>query len=291
MERVNKDILNKIFTKREPSSRKYDFGLLTIIGGSEYYSGPPAFSGLAAFAVGIDMVRIIAPRRAADIIASFSPNLATYPLDGDWLEKKHLSKILELTESGRLNARNNSAVVIGGGLGRSEETKKAVIEYLSQINVPAVIDADAIYAVAERPEMIHDKGFILTPHAGEFFVLTGKDVLGLELEEKIKIVKEVAEEMKTTIVLKGAIDIISDGKKVAINEFYVPQMTVGGTGDVLAGLIGSLIARKVDSFEAVCAATYLNNAAGLIASNEKGEATTAVEIIDKISEVLPKYKY
>jgi ADP-dependent NAD(P)H-hydrate dehydratase / NAD(P)H-hydrate epimerase len=291
MKEVKGDILKKIYTKRKPDSRKYDFGLLTVIGGSEYYSGPPTFSSLAAFATGVDMVRIIAPKRAADIIASFSPNLATYPLEGNWLNKKHLTLLLGLTEGGRIGSRNSSVVVIGGGLGRSEDVKKVVIEYLSQINIPAVIDADAIYAVAERPEVIYGKDFIITPHVGEFFVLTGKDISGLKLKEKVKIVEEEAERFKTTILLKGAVDIISNGKETAINDISVPQMTVGGTGDVLAGMVGSLMARKISGFEAACAGVYLNNMAGIIASNEKGESMTAMDVIDKINEVLPKFKY
>jgi hydroxyethylthiazole kinase-like uncharacterized protein yjeF len=291
MKKIKEDILKKIYTKRDPNSRKYDFGLLTVIGGSQYYSGPPTFSSLAAFASGVDMVRIIAPRRAADIIASYSPNLATYPLEGDYLTKKHLASILGLTEGSRIGSRNSAAVVIGGGTGRTEDTKKAITEYLTEINIPAVIDADAIYAVAEKPEIIMGKNFVLTPHAGEFFALTGRDISELELEEKIKIVEEEAEKLQTTILLKGGVDIISNGKETAINDISVPQMTVGGTGDVLAGIVGTLIARKVDGFTAACAGVYINNAAGLIASNEKGPSMTATDVIDKINEVLPKFKY
>ena len=88
---VTKDILKNIYKERPRDSKKYDFGLLIVIGGSDFYSGSPALSALAAFKTGVDMVRIIAPKRAADIIASFSPNLAAYPLEGKWLERKHLA--------------------------------------------------------------------------------------------------------------------------------------------------------------------------------------------------------
>ena len=85
MQEVTKNILKKIYKVRPPESKKYDFGLLIVIGGSEFYSGSPALSAMAAFRAGVDMVRIIAPKRAADIIASFSPDLAAYPLEGKWL--------------------------------------------------------------------------------------------------------------------------------------------------------------------------------------------------------------
>ena len=94
MIKVTKDILKNIYKERLADSKKYDFGLLIVIGGSDFYSGSPALSAMAAFKSGVDMVRIIAPKRAADIIASFSPNLAAYPLEGNWLERKHLATLL-----------------------------------------------------------------------------------------------------------------------------------------------------------------------------------------------------
>ena len=94
---VTKSILKNIYKKRPDNARKYDYGLLLIIGGSEFYSGSPAFSALAAFKTGVDMVRIIAPKRAADIIASFAPDLAAYPLEGKRLTKDHLATLLSMT--------------------------------------------------------------------------------------------------------------------------------------------------------------------------------------------------
>jgi len=150
MKEVTKNILKEIYKERPKDSKKYDFGLLIVIGGSDFYSGSPALSAMAAFKSGCDMVRIIAPKRAADIIASFSPNLAAYPLEGNWLESKHLATLLEMTESAKAVSYGKTAVVIGGGMGRSEETQKAILEYLEQVSVPVVIDADAIHAVGKK---------------------------------------------------------------------------------------------------------------------------------------------
>ena len=120
MIKVSKSILKDIYKKREGGSKKYDFGLLVVIGGSEFYSGSPALSALSAFRSGVDMVRIIAPKRPADIIASFKPDLASYPLDCSHLSKEHLSLLLSMTESARIVSHGKTAVVIGGGLGRSQ---------------------------------------------------------------------------------------------------------------------------------------------------------------------------
>ena len=286
MKEVTKNILKEIYKERPKESKKYDFGLLIVIGGSDFYSGSPALSAMAAFKSGCDMVRIIAPKRAADIIASFSPNLAAYPLEGNWLESKHLATLLEMTESAKAVSYGKTAVVIGGGMGRSEETQKAILEYLEQVSVPVVIDADAIHAVGKKPEIGAGKPFLFTPHTYEFFVLTGKEIYKLPFEEKIKMVQEEAARLQTTILLKGPTDIISDGKEVALNKTGSPYLSKGGTGDTLAGICGALMARGIDAFTSAQAAAYINGKAGEIVSQRLKEGLLATELIEAIPEVL-----
>ncbi len=283
---VTKNILKNIYKSRPADSKKYDFGLLLVFGGSEFYSGSPALSAMAAFKSGVDMVRVIAPKRAADIIASFSPTLAAYPLEGKWLERCHLATLISMTESAKEVARGNTAVVIGGGMGRSEETQKTILEYLEQVSVPVVIDADAIHAVGRRPEIIAGRNFLITPHTYEFFVLTKKEVYKLPEEEKIKIVQEEAARLKTTILLKGPVDIISDGKEVALDRGGSSYMTKGGTGDTLAGICGALLTRKIDTFTAAQAAAYINGRAGEIVAQREREGLLATDLIEAIPEVL-----
>jgi len=283
---VTKDILKDIYKERPRNVRKYNFGLLTVVGGSEFYSGSPALSALAAFKAGVDMVRVIAPKRAADIIASFTPDLAAYPLAGDWLEKKHLATLLSMVESAKVVAMGNTAVVIGGGMGRSEETQKTILEFLTQVSVPVVIDADAINALGKKPEIVSGKNFLITPHTYEFFVLTNREVHKLSEGEKIKAVREEAARLKTTILLKGPTDIISDGKEVALNRTGSPYLTKGGTGDTLAGICGALMARGIDPFTAAQAAAYINGKAGEVVAQRVKEGLLATELIEAIPEVL-----
>jgi len=283
---VTKEILKKIYPKRPPVCRKYDYGLLVVIGGSEFYSGSPALTALAAFRAGVDMVRIIAPKRAADIIASFTPDLAAYPLKGDWLEKEHLATLISMTEGAKSVSRGKAAVVIGGGMGRTEATQETILEFLSQTSLPVIIDADAIWAIGKRPEVISGKPFLITPHSHEFFVLTGKEVVGKSDEEKIKILQEETKRLQTTILLKGGVDIISDGKEVALNRTGTSFMTTGGTGDTLAGIAGAILARGFSPFEAGCGAAYINGLAGQIAAKKFGESLMATDLIEAIPEVL-----
>lgn len=285
---VTQDILKTIYKKRVPPVKKYNFGLLTVVGGSDFYSGSPALSALAAFKSGVDMVNVIAPQRAADIIASFKPDLAAYPLKDGWLTKKHLATLISMIESAKTVSQDKTALVVGGGMGRSTETQEAILELLSQISAPVVIDADAIHALSKNPQIVSGKNFLITPHTYEFYILTGKEVFHLPEEEKIKIVKEEASRLNATILLKGQTDIISDGKEVALNKTGTPLMTVGGTGDTLAGICGALLARGADCLTSACAGAYINGAAGELAGKKYGEGMMATDLIEEIPNVLPK---
>jgi len=286
MLKVTKNILKKVYPPRPSEVHKYDHGLLLVIGGGEFYSGSPALAAMAGFRSGVDMVQILAPKRAADIIASFSPNLAAYRLKGDWLDKEDLPTLISMTESAKQVAPGKLAVVVGGGLGRSEETKQTVLEYLDQVKIKAVIDADGIHAVAGNLEVIKGKNFVLTPHAFEFFVLTGKEVKGLSFEEKARVVREEVEKLGCVILLKGKKDIISDGKEVAVVEIGSPYMTVGGTGDTLAGICGSFLAQGQEPFLAAQAAAFINGRAGEIAARKFGPGMTATDLIEAIPEAI-----
>ena len=290
MSKINKDILKKFYKPRKKGKyfRKYDFGFSLIIGGSEFYSGAPALSAMAALKSGVDRVRVVAPKRAADIIASFSPEMTTFSLDGKWFEKKHIGALLTIIESAKAVSRGNVSVVIGGGIGRSKQTQKAILEVMSKISVPMVIDADAIHALARNPLAVKGKQCIITPHSFEFFLLTGKKVYGLSQKEKIRIVKEEAARLGVIILLKDKPDIISDGKKVSLNEAGSPYMSVGGTGDVLAGICGALLARsqEFDPFLIVQAATYISGQAGALAAKELKESLTPTDVINAIPKVL-----
>jgi len=286
MKEVTKEILKEIYLKRPSEAKKYDFGLLLVIGGSQFYSGSPALSALAAFRTGVDMVRIVAPKRAADIIASFSPNLAAYPLKGDWLVKEHLATLLNLTESAKTVAFGKAAVVIGGGMGRSDETQKTILEFLSQVSLPVVIDADAIYTLSKNLKIISQKPYLITPHYYEFFILTQREIYKLPEKEKIKIVQEEAARLETTILLKGATDIISNGKEVALNKTGSPYLTTGGCGDTLAGICGALMARGINPFIAAQAGAYINGLAGQLTAERLGESLMATDLIESIPEAI-----
>lgn len=275
MEAVPEAILREVYPRRDDWARKGDFGHVLVIGGSGLYSGAPALTALAALRSGCDLVTVASPQRPADIIASFSPALITYPLRGSHLNPNHLRDILTLAE-------RKDAVCLGNGAGRKEETLELFSEIFRKVGKPMVIDADAIYAVKGKV-----KGAIITPHYGEFAVLSGKEP-PKDFEKRAEQVRTEAKRLGCTIALKGHIDIISDGKRLAIDRKGSPFMTKGGLGDTLAGIAVSLLAQRIEPFKAACAAAYINGAAGELAAWEKKQGLLPTDLIEKIPEVIKK---
>lgn len=273
-----KNLLRKIYAKRNLWTHKGEHGYVLIIAGSKQYAGSPVFNGLSALRAGADLITIVGPKRAMDIAASFLPDLICYPLNGDYLEIKHLAEIFRI-------AKNFDSLVIGGGLARSQKTLKAINEIIKKLNLPMVVDADAIYAIANKKEILKGKKAIITPHIKEFQVLTGEKVLPSISDRKQK-VKKWAKKLETTILLKGYIDVISDGKRVGLNKTGSSFMTKGGFGDTLAGICGAILARGASPFKSACAAAYINGKAGELAAQKYGEGVLASDIFDEIPKII-----
>ena len=281
MKYVNKSILKQVYKKRDPWSHKGQFGRLLVIAGSERHTGSPIFVGLSAYRTGCDLVFLVGPKRAMDVAASYSPLLITEPLEGKQLERKHL-KILAMIQKVK-----PKAVVIGPGLWRSSETRKAIIQCVEKTSLPMVIDADAIRAMSVAKEKLKNKKVVLTPHANEFLEFSGVKVT-TDIEERARVVKEYAKKYNSVILLKGHVDVISDGKRIVLNKTGDPRMSVGGMGDTLAGILGALLARGCNLFESACAATYINGLAGELAVKRFGESVVTTDLIEEIPRVMKR---
>lgn len=269
---IEKSVLRKIYNKRPKDAHKGAAGRLLVIGGSETYSGAPALAALAAYRAGCDLVFVAAPERAANIIATFSPDIITIPLYGRCLKKKHVVDL-------EYHIRRASAITLGGGLGRCKETFQAVSKIID-IEKPIVVDADAIHGLNEKV-----KGSVFTPHAYEFELLTGEKPHKNFNKRRGQVLK-YAKKYECVILLKGSKDVISDGKRSAINKTGNVYMTKGGTGDTLAGICGAFLARGVEFFDAACAAAYVNGLAGDLAAKQYGESVLASDLIWQIPKAI-----
>jgi len=264
---------------RSPTSHKGDFGRLLVIGGSEVYSGAPTLVSLAALRTGVDIVYLAAPAKTAYAISSMSPDLITIKLDGDNLNSSNMETIKPYL--GMVDA-----VAMGPGLGLNPETAKfvkACVDEVEKAKKPLLLDADGLKAFAKfkRPLKVP---LVLTPHAGEYAILTG-EVLPENQEERVQAIQKTAKKLNAVVLVKGKVDIICDADRAKLNFTGNAGMTVGGTGDVLSGIVGGLMAQHVDAFEAAVAGAFVNGAAGDFVADEIGFHMVATDIIDWIPHV------
>ncbi len=284
-----KTFLKKFFAKRKRGAHKGMFGSVLVIGGNYMYSGSPIFNALAALRSGADLAFVAAPSRAS-LIASHIPDIISIELKGRFLNLSHVPLILKFAERA-------DSIVIGGGLGRERETHEAIRVLLKDFNkmaLPVVVDADAIRALAELKKVGYLNNCIITPHSKEFEVLYKKPV-SANISKRKNEVRALANTLGTTILLKGAVDIVSNGKEVLINKTGSPYMSVGGTGDVLAGVCGALLARNRTAplrgehtypFVKIAAlGAYINGRAGEFAAKQFKESLMASDLIDFLPKI------
>ena len=259
------DIVVALPTRKE-QSHKGDHGRLIVLGGCREYIGTPTLVAQAALKAGVDLVTVCVPQYVADKMP-FDPNIIVHPLESsDYITAEDAEKVLGM---------KYDAIVFGNGLGR--ESKEAVKYLMENIKKPVVVDADAL-SLADKKWL--KKNMILTPHKMEFTRLFG------EIEDERKEVEQHARESGATIVLKGEVDVVSDGVSTRLNRSGNPDMTVGGTGDVLAGVIGALSAQCNSNMEAACAGAFLTGFAGDLASDELDVSLTATDVISKIPDAV-----
>ena len=272
---------------RNPNSHKGNNGRLLVVGGSNEYSGAPAIAGMAAIGAGADLVYVASPENAADAIKSTSPDLIVKSLEGDKLSLNHLDEILDLSE-------NVDAVLIGPGSGIDDETSKLFNVLVTKIKKPIVLDADSLKQV-ELSLIKNREDMILTPHIFEFksFFKTDDDLrLDIdsydfsEVDENITLFQKISRQIKGTVVVKGKYDLILSGSKFKINKSGNAGMTVGGTGDALAGISASLLSQGLSSFDSASLATFINGLAGDEAFDVKGNGFSATDLVSYIGSVI-----
>lgn len=261
-------------------SHKGNNGRVLIIGGSKDYSGAPALAGMAALKSGVDIVYIVAPEIVTSDIRSYAPDFIVRSFSKNYITIDDVKPVAKIAES-------VDSVLIGCGLGRDKKTITAFRKIISQIKKPMVIDADALHMLDKETLLSfkkNEKQVVFTPHANEFNVLTGQKISD-KLEDKIEMVKQFAYDFRSVILLKGVIDVISNGKNFKLNRTGNQGMTVGGTGDCLAGLVAGIIAQGNNSFEAAYLAAFINGNAGDLAFKEFGYNFTASDLTKFIPKV------
>jgi NAD(P)H-hydrate epimerase len=258
-------------------SHKGENGRVLVIGGGPY-TGAPTLAAMGAYRIGVDLVQVATPESSFQAVSGYSPNLIVHSLPGSVFTSSNLDQVLGLT--GLVDV-----VLIGSGLGRDPRTQEAIREFVKECDRPMVIDADAFSALSMNQDLLKGKKGIVTPHSREFAILFGKSLPG-GLEERAALVKEAAARIGMTVLVKGMIDLISDGDRTKFNRTGNAGMSVGGTGDVLAGICAGLMAKGVSPFDAARIAAFTNGAAGDLAFNDRCYGLLATDVIDNIPSVM-----
>ncbi|MDS0276989.1 NAD(P)H-hydrate dehydratase [Halomicroarcula sp. S1AR25-4] len=257
---------------RDPASHKGDNGEVLVVGGGPY-TGAPALSAQAALRGGADLVRVAAPELVAREIQGYSENLIVRPYDGEMLAPPHVDRLAAL-------AADHDTLVLGPGLGDADATLAAVTDLLERFDGTAVVDADALSVV---PDVETDADLVCTPHQGELVGMGGET--SDDWRERADLVESFAAELGHTVLVKGPYDVISDGERTRVNRTGNPGMTVGGTGDVLAGVTGALACVQEPRHAAAIAA-HAVGAAGDAVVDERGYGLVATDLLDEVPPAL-----
>ena len=278
---LSSSIVQNFTPTRKSTSRKGDNGIVLVVGGSYIYHGAPVLSSLAALRCGTDLVYTCVPKINVTPTRAISPNLIVIPLVDQKLTLGAVKKLV-----GAL-PRNLHSATIGMGLAIQEKNSLLhLVKSLLDRDVRLSLDASAL--IPEVLPILAHKNVVVTPHAGEFKRLFG-DVPSDSNVERIKLVEENALKHGITILLKGSTDIISDGKITYLCEKNTPAMTVGGTGDVLSGLVAGLLSTNRNPLESAAAASYICGLAGKEVQEKLGLHITSMDLIDSIPSVMKPF--
>jgi len=273
-------LCHKVFSEVE-TIHKGNRPRVLVIGGSEGKGGAAILSALGALRTGASLVTI----------ASFSGNISQ-----SLLPEMMLLDLTTDLEFSKLKAliQQSSAVVIGPGLGVGEDSLNVLrktLETCKQASIPLLIDADGVVLLGEHfgeLKSLVPLRLVLTPHPKEFAHLTAGLSVKEVLQARFEISQTVSRKFSATIVLKGPRTIISNDDEQFVNPHIVSSLAVGGSGDVLSGIIGAILGRLENSLEAAALGVYLHGDAGCILQQrfEIGIGVLASEIADKIPEVI-----
>lgn len=289
LEMVEKDRIRPYFERRKRASHKGTYGHLLMLSGSVGKTGAAVMAGKAALKMGAGLVTAAVPKSCLPVVARSMMELMTEPLpetDRGTLSEDALPEILRLLEE-------KDALMLGPGISTHESTAKLVLSLLPKLEIPVVLDADALNILASEPAILKKliKPAVVTPHPGEFARLTGLSTKEV-LERRLDLVPQFAKKYGVYVVLKGYRTLTSAPEGMTyINPTGNPGMATAGSGDVLSGMIASMIIQEKNVLDAVLAAVYVHGLSGDIGAARLGEKSlTAGNIISYLPSAIKSFQ-
>lgn len=272
---------------RPDDGHKGLFGRVLVVGGSDAMLGAPVLAGTAALRTGSGLVQLALPRAMVPFALSITPELTSLPLG----ENPNRTMLAEA-------ANKADVLVVGPGMGTARLARLRLWRLLT-VDKPAVLDADALNLIAASGEWPATTSLraVLTPHPGEMArlmpLIGGSDPAGgpprvpTDDAGRLRVAVAAARAFKQVVLLKGKRTVIADGRRVYVNTTGDSSLSKGGTGDVLAGIIGSLIGQGMERFEAASLGAWIHGRAGEIAGKKLGpRSVLARDVVEAIGEVL-----
>lgn len=277
--------MKEIMPKRKSESHKGDYGRIAILGGSSGMAGSVYMASLSAMRTGAGMAFILAPKSISEILQIKSNEQIIKEIDchNFYYSSEIVDQILD-------NIEGKDTLIIGPGMGKGEDLNKLIGEIITSTDIDMVIDADGLNAISKDLSILKSNNkIILTPHLGEFSRLTGLEIDKIKEDEE-SIARKFAKDNDVVLVLKSDHTIVTDGLKFYKNEIGNPGMATAGVGDVLTGVIASLM-KRLEPFEAAKLGVYIHSLAGDIASEKLGEdSLIATDVIENLSEAIKRLR-
>lgn len=289
LETIERELVGTLLPKRRKNTHKGDYGKVFVVAGSTGMSGAAYLAGVSAARSGAGLVTLGVPENIHDIIEVKTTEVMSLPLPH---EQGSVSAAAEDIVIQHANA--SDVLLFGPGLSRSDEVAKLLLAVLPKCKVPVIIDADGINALAENKDLLLRRScpVILTPHCAEMGRLIGADPKDVEAD-RLRAALTFANEYKVTLILKGHHTIVAgeDGRAYFNHLTGNAGMATGGSGDVLAGVLASLVAAGLKPMDAAVCAVYLHGLAGDIAADKAGmTGMLAGDIMDMLPQAFKAFE-
>ncbi len=283
-------ILSKKLPERDKSANKGDFGRLTVIGGSSAYRGAVSLACEAALRAGVGLVRLVSIEKVIAAVASQIRECTYLPI------KENESGAIDSEDfiSKQKEIKNSTAVLIGCGMTATPSVEEIVSSVIYNITCPLVIDADGLNVLRFFPERLAKakRRPIITPHVGEMARLTGLSVDEIKAE-RVKVALDFSSKYNCVTVLKDSVTtVVSPDGEVFINTMENSGLAKGGSGDVLAGMIASMLCQGLSAYDAACCGVLLHSLSAEMAAKELGEAymlpSDVIKRLPKVMDIIRK---
>jgi NAD(P)H-hydrate epimerase len=283
--RVSEKDIRDVLPRRSLTAHKYSVGKIFVIGGSRKFTGAPFMCAQAAMKTGAGAVVLGTPTSVVPVLARKLTEVMITSLDetpDGSISSRALDAIMERVEWA-------DVVLAGPGLSRSPETQMLLLKLILQITKPLVLDADGLFAIARSPKTLARRKYptIITPHTGELGAITGDEPSEVELH-RVEKCRQAARTLHSVVCLKGSPTVTSTpAGRAYLNSTGNPGMATIGSGDVLTGVIGSLLAQGMTAHDAASAGVFIHGLAGDLAASALGQRSVmALDILDRIPNAL-----